>query len=99
MGKKHVVTALARILPGTMRSAAAQAAFVSKLEAPHVPSAVHKNIILNKDSSASFTHIEFTEDSVRLEFKTSKDDKYRKLAEAKTSFEVGFPTFCVSPVP
>uniref|UniRef100_A0A0G4HYE5 Uncharacterized protein n=1 Tax=Chromera velia CCMP2878 TaxID=1169474 RepID=A0A0G4HYE5_9ALVE len=75
-----------RLFPAALQSVAAQRAFVARLEAPHELGMAHKNVVLNPDRGAAFTHVEFTPDSVRLEFKTSQDEQYRKLAELKTEF-------------
>ncbi|CEM06996.1 unnamed protein product [Vitrella brassicaformis CCMP3155] len=76
--------ALVQIFPQALQGAKAQAGFLSRLQQPHELGKAYKNVVLNPNRKSAFSHIEFTPDSVRLEFLTAKDPQYRQLAEIAT---------------
>lgn len=75
---------LTLILPAVLRSARSKVALLMKLQENHQTGQLHKNVILNTDRNSSFSHIEFTPDTVRLEFLSSQDPTYRLLAKIAT---------------
>lgn len=79
--------ALTMILPAALQSTRSKAALLMRLQQEHDTGKLHKNVILNTDKNSSFSHIEFTPDTVRLEFLTSQDPTYRRLAEIATDDE------------
>lgn len=84
---------LTALFPGMLEGVKAQASLAIKLTQPHELGVQYNNVMLNPDRDSNFNHIEFTPDSVRLEFKTARQDDYRRLAEIKTGFTVCFCFF------